>query len=229
LGCDLESARSVLSLIQRSLPVVSVTFEMGREPVATSLRGLLALQLDTMARHAHLRSTEQAVACLQAIDAALQRMSNTADAVLTVLDGSGHCLVADVTARNILALWQEIVAAHNKEDMGSPPGAGGPLYRCGSVPGALCDRHAALHNRPPRRRAHVTTMVPCHGPALRCHCDFLLVDWAWLAGVNPACRDGSLVCFGAGSRRNHADLSAPRRRPSDPGRKAQPREEQPGS
>lgn len=44
---------------------------------------------------------------------AVQRVSGSADAVLTVLDGSGHCLVADVTARSILALWQEIVAAHD--------------------------------------------------------------------------------------------------------------------
>jgi hypothetical protein len=120
VGCDLDSARSVLSLIQGSLPVVSVFFELGREPVATSPRGLRALQLDTMARHARLQSTEQVVACLQAIDAALHRISGTAEAVLTVLDGSGHCLVADVTARNILALWQEIVTTHNKPDADRP-------------------------------------------------------------------------------------------------------------
>jgi hypothetical protein len=113
VGCDPDSARSVLSLIQGILPVASVFFALGREPVATSPRGLRALQLDTIARHANLQSTEQVVACLQAIDAALQRVSGIEDAVLTVLDGSGHCLVADVTARNILALWQDIVAAHS--------------------------------------------------------------------------------------------------------------------
>jgi hypothetical protein len=165
VGCDLESARSVLSLIHGSIPVVSVFLELGREPVAISPRGLRAWQLDTMARHAHLRSTEQAVSCLQAIDAALQRMAGAADAVLTVLDGSGHCLVANVTARKILALWQGDRRATQQGGHGSPPGAGGPLYRCGSVPGALCDRDAALHNRPPRRRAHVTMVVPSHGPA----------------------------------------------------------------
>jgi hypothetical protein len=121
IGCDLESARAILGLIHGILPVVSIFFELGREPVATSPRSLRALQLDEMARHANLQSPEQTVACLKALDAALQRVSETPNTVLTVLDGSGHCLVADVTARSILALWQEIVAAHNLPHPERPP------------------------------------------------------------------------------------------------------------
>jgi hypothetical protein len=113
VGCDVENARAVLSLIQGILPAVSVFFELGREPVAVSPQGLRALRLDEMAHRARLQSVEQVVACLKAIDSAVQRVSGSPDAVLTVLDQSGHCLIADVTARSILALWQEIVAAHD--------------------------------------------------------------------------------------------------------------------
>jgi hypothetical protein len=42
---------------------------------------------------------------------ALQRLRGEPDAALTALDAAGHCVVADATARSILALWQEIVAA----------------------------------------------------------------------------------------------------------------------
>jgi hypothetical protein len=113
VGCDLENAQAIFSLVHGILPVVSVFFELGRDPIAISPQGLRALRLDEMVRHARLQSEEQAVACLKAIDNALQRVCGTTDAVLTALDGSGHCLVADATARSILALWQEIVAAHD--------------------------------------------------------------------------------------------------------------------
>ncbi len=108
IGCNVEEARAILSLIQGLLPVVSVFFELGREPVAASTQGLRALRLDEMLRHVHLQAPEQIVACLEAIDEALQRVRREPAAALTALDGSGHCLVADATARSILALWREI-------------------------------------------------------------------------------------------------------------------------
>jgi len=113
IGCTIETARAILAAIQGVLPLVSVFFELGRDPVATSPQGLRALPLEDMAHHARLHSAEQVVACLQAINEALQRVGGATDAVLTALDGEGHCLVADVTARSILALWQEIVTARN--------------------------------------------------------------------------------------------------------------------
>jgi len=112
IGCNIEEVRAILSRIQGLLPVVSVFFALGREPVAASTQGLRALRLDEMLRHVHLQAPEQIVACLEAIDEALQRVRGEPAAVLTALDGSGHCLVADATARSILALWQEIVATH---------------------------------------------------------------------------------------------------------------------
>ena len=112
VGFDLDGARAVLSLIQGALPVTSVFFELGREPVGASPQGVRALRLDDMVHGARLRSADQLIACLRSIDVAAQRACGNPEAVLTVLDGAGHCLVADVTSRNILALWQEIMAAH---------------------------------------------------------------------------------------------------------------------
>jgi hypothetical protein len=113
IGCDLATARGILSLINEILPVVSVFFELAREPAAATAQGLRALRLDEMARHARLQGPEQVMACLRTIDEALQRVCGAPDALLTALDGAGHCLVADTTARSILALWQEIVAARD--------------------------------------------------------------------------------------------------------------------
>ncbi len=113
IGCTVEEGRAVLSLIQGLLPAVGVFFELGREPVAVSPQGLRALRLDDMLRHSRLQNTAQLGACLRAIDEALQQVRGEPGAALTALDGAGHCLVADVTARNILLLWQEIVAAHD--------------------------------------------------------------------------------------------------------------------
>jgi len=144
IGCDLATARGILSLINDILPVVSVFFELAREPAVATAQGLRALRLDEMAHHARLQGPEQVMACLRAIDEALQRVSGAPDALLTALDGAGHCLVADTTARSILALWQEIVAArdltpHPTAD--AAPYAGGipgqAPYEAGGPPGAI--------------------------------------------------------------------------------------------
>jgi hypothetical protein len=113
VGCNLEEARAILSLIQGSLPVVSVFFELGREPVAASAQGVRALWLDDMLRHTHMHVPEQIVACLEAIDQALQRVRAEPGATLTALDGVGHCLVAHATAQNVQALWREVISAHD--------------------------------------------------------------------------------------------------------------------
>ncbi len=113
VACNVEEARSILALIQGMLPVVQVFFELGRDPLAMTAEGLRLLRLDQMMQHAHLRTPDQLVACLEAIDAALQRVRGEPGMTLTALDNSGHCLVADATARSILAVWQDIVASHN--------------------------------------------------------------------------------------------------------------------
>ena len=119
VACDLEEARAILSLIQGMLPAVHVFFELGGDPVAVSAEGLRVLRLDQMMQHAHLRSLDQLVACLRAIDAAGERVRGAPATTLTVLDDSGHCLVAEETGRNIFLLWQEIVATHELAHAGA--------------------------------------------------------------------------------------------------------------
>lgn len=109
--CGIDEIRAILSQIQGMLPVVSVFFELGRDPIATSPQGVRALRLDDMTRHARLQSPQQVVACLNAIDEVLQNATGRPDAALTAIDGAGHCLVAEGTAKSIVAVWQEVVAS----------------------------------------------------------------------------------------------------------------------
>ena len=120
LGCGLEEARAILSMIQGLLPVTSVFFELGRENATTAGQGLRALRLEEISRHARLQAPQQVIACLRALDQAAQQVTGRPDAALTVVDPSGTCLVADLTARSILTLWQEIVAAHDLKDNAQP-------------------------------------------------------------------------------------------------------------
>jgi hypothetical protein len=134
VGCDLEQVRAILSLIHGMLPVSGVFFELAQEPVAITPRGLHVLRLDEMQRHCRLQSPEQVAACLSAIDEALRRVSGTPDVMLTLVDGSGHCLVADETAQSVLALWQEIVTARAAVRPAAavaavPEGAAAPVYQ----------------------------------------------------------------------------------------------------
>jgi hypothetical protein len=76
-----------------------------------SQQGLRVLRLDDMMRHCRLQTPEQVLASLEAINQALQQASGDPEAVLTVVDNSGHVLVPEVTARGIQAIWQEIVDA----------------------------------------------------------------------------------------------------------------------
>ncbi len=112
VACTVEEARGILSLLQGMLPAVGVLFELGREPAAASAQGLRALRLDEMLRHSRLQTPGQLISALEAIDEALQRVRGEPGVALTALDGAGHCLVAETTARSIMTLWQEIVAAH---------------------------------------------------------------------------------------------------------------------
>lgn len=103
--------RAILSLIHGILPVSSVFFELAREPTALTSQGFHVLRLDEMQWTARLQAPEQVVGCLGAIDEALRSVSGSSDVALTIVDGAGHCLVADETAQSILALWQELVSA----------------------------------------------------------------------------------------------------------------------
>lgn len=139
VGCGPAQVRAVLAEIQGALPVANVFFELGRETAVASARGLRALRLDEIGRNARLQSAEQVVRCLDAIDAALRRVTAAPEAAMTGLDDAGHCIVADVTARNILALWQEIAGG------GPAVPAAGPHEAAMPVDGApvLSSQHYA--------------------------------------------------------------------------------------
>jgi hypothetical protein len=127
VACDIEEARAILAMIQGSLPVTGVFFALGREPAAASAHGLRALRISEMLQHAHLQTVDQLAACLRAIDQALQQMRDEPGVALTALDGAGHCLVAESTARSILTLWQEIVANRFLEPPRRAPDAVAPF------------------------------------------------------------------------------------------------------
>ena len=131
-GCDLEQARAILSLINGVLPVAGVFFDLAQEPVAVTRQGLHVLRLDEMQSHCRLPALSQVVACLHAIDEALRRVCGAPDVALTVLDGSGLCLVADETAQSILALWREIVSSHHAVYAKAPIV---PVHETGALPG----------------------------------------------------------------------------------------------
>lgn len=121
IACDAEPLRAILQAVHSVLPVVSVFFELAREPAMASPQGLRVLRLDDMTRHCRLRSAAQVVACLDAINRALQDVLGDPEAVLTVVDGNEHVLVPDVTARGIHALWEEAVRPHATEPAQSAP------------------------------------------------------------------------------------------------------------
>ena len=83
VGCDLDQARAILSLISSMLPVTGVFFELAHQPVAITQQGLHVLQVDDIQRHCRLQGPDQVVACLGAIDEALRRVMGSPDVALT--------------------------------------------------------------------------------------------------------------------------------------------------
>jgi hypothetical protein len=110
VGCNLEEARGILGMVQNMLPVVSVFFELGREPASVSVHAMRAFRIVDILRHARLTSPDQVVQCLDVLTQALRRVRGEATAAFYALDDQGHCLIAEATMRSVLRLWQEIVA-----------------------------------------------------------------------------------------------------------------------
>jgi hypothetical protein len=110
VGCNIEEAQAMLSMVQGMLPVVSVFFELGREAGSVAAHGLRAFRIADILRHARLQSPEQVVECLNVLTQALRRARDDATAAFFALDDQGHCLVPEATMRSILRLWQEVVA-----------------------------------------------------------------------------------------------------------------------
>ena len=113
VACGREEVQAILEQIQNMLPVVSVFFELGRESGSNVMQGVRALRLGDIMSHSLLHIPAQVVQCLDVINEAMRRVRGDADETIYALDRSGHCLVAEATAQNILRLWRDIVAARN--------------------------------------------------------------------------------------------------------------------
>ncbi|HEX3996899.1 MAG TPA: hypothetical protein VHX39_37505 [Acetobacteraceae bacterium] len=112
VGCNVEEARAILSLVQNMLPVVSVFFELGRETNSIPVRAMRAFRLSDILRGSRLHTPQQVIECLDILSQALRQVKGDSEAAFYGLDNQGHCLVAESTMRSILRLWQEIVAQH---------------------------------------------------------------------------------------------------------------------
>jgi hypothetical protein len=110
IGCNVEEARDMLSLVQGVLPVVSVFFELGREAAGLPVHGLRAFAIADIQRHARLHAPAQVIECLDLLTDALRRVRGEPEAAFYALDNLGRCLIAEATMHSILRLWQEIVA-----------------------------------------------------------------------------------------------------------------------
>jgi hypothetical protein len=113
VALKIEEAATVLSLIQGTLPVTNVFFELGREGISVEGDGLTAFRLTDILRHTRLQTLEQVIACLDAINAAARRIRGDSHAAFYGLDNQGHCFIATQTQHSILRVWQKIIAARN--------------------------------------------------------------------------------------------------------------------
>lgn len=129
VALSLDETRGILQQIQNMLPAVAVFFELGRETGSVPRPGLRVLRLGDIMSHALLHIPAQVIQCLESINQAARTVRNDADALLCVVDRNGNCLLADETARSIVGLWQEIVAARALEP---PPEPVGPAEQVAS-------------------------------------------------------------------------------------------------
>lgn len=122
VGCNIEEARDMLALVQGMLPVVSVFFELGREAASVPVHGMRAFRIADIQRHTRMQSPDQVRQCMDVLADALQRIRGDANAAFYAVDNQGHCLIAETTMRNVLRLWQEIVAQRGLQpDAGEAP------------------------------------------------------------------------------------------------------------
>jgi hypothetical protein len=122
IGCNVEEARDIQSLIQGVLPVVSVFFELGREAAGVPVHGMRAFAIADIQRHSRFHASDQVIECLDVLTDALRRVRGDPEAAFYALDERGRCMVAEATMHSIHRLWQEIVAQRALQS----PSAGGP-------------------------------------------------------------------------------------------------------
>jgi hypothetical protein len=108
-----EESAAVLSLIQGTLPVVNVFFELGRQGISVEAEDLTAFRVTDILQHTRLQGAEQVIACLDTISAAVRRVRGDSSTVFYGLDSRGHCFISAQTQRSILQVWQQVIATRN--------------------------------------------------------------------------------------------------------------------
>ena len=119
--CTVDEARGILAQVQNLLPVVGVFFELGRDGPVVGPQQFRVFTVAEIQSHAHLGSPDQVLECLNVINQALRRVRGDMTAMICAVDQEGHCFVPGATSRAILAVWQEIVAAHGPLPVDAPP------------------------------------------------------------------------------------------------------------
>src|SRR6185437_8510472 len=76
VGCNVEEAQEILSLVQGMLPVVSVFFELAREAGSVPVHGMRAFRLGDIMRNSRLHTPQQVIECLDVLSQALRRIRN---------------------------------------------------------------------------------------------------------------------------------------------------------
>lgn len=120
VGLTVDEAAKVLSMIEGTLPVANVFFELGREGSSAGVNDLEAFRLVDIVRHARLQTMEQLADCLNIINAAVRSVRADANATLYGLDQRGYCFIAGQTHRSIQRLWRELVMERSLSAAGAP-------------------------------------------------------------------------------------------------------------
>jgi hypothetical protein len=110
VSCNAEEAAAVLRQIQGLIPALNVFFEFGRPGVAFGQPPVMAFRLIDILHHTRLRSIEQVMVCLEAINQALTEIRHDPSARFCGFDNEGHCFVTQETQRSVAALWQSVLA-----------------------------------------------------------------------------------------------------------------------
>ena len=120
VGLTVDEAAKVFSLIEGTLPVINVFFELGREGGSAGVNDLEAFRLVDVVRHARLQTMDQLADCLNVINAAVRSVRADANATFYGLDQRGYCFIAGQTHRSIQRIWQEIVMERSLSRTGAP-------------------------------------------------------------------------------------------------------------
>jgi len=110
VGIGPEEAKAILSLIEGTLPLVAVFFELGRDGGRALPNGLHVFGLLDIASHARLDNPAQVLNCLEVLDRALAQVRGGVGGTLYGVDDRANCFVAEATHHSVRQLWQALIA-----------------------------------------------------------------------------------------------------------------------